>query len=134
MNRCNPPPFYDPKVEARRAEILREMEEHRDRLLMEMSSVDKDTLTKLRLIVNDYHNTMDKLTALYLEYMANMTVKVSECQRQVDKIIEDALQALVNVSIDTGGTSALYIVDEVGDTYALYIEGGRLKMRREVSQ
>lgn len=56
--------MFGVNIEQRRLQILAEMEEYANRLLHEMSGVDKETLKRMREIVSDYYNARANILLL----------------------------------------------------------------------
>ena len=76
-------------MERRAREILRELEETKERLLSELTTVDKDTLSKLRNLVGDYYNAENRLTQMLTDVNIKATEEFADFRISIEKIRHD---------------------------------------------
>lgn len=121
------------RLETRRLEILAEMEERKDALLREMSGVDKETLKKLREIVDDYYNARAKLETdiatinkTATESVANYNVTLKTLNATFERDLKAELNSVVmNDYMKTKVASAVdTYVEENSDTFIVVQETG----------
>ncbi len=76
-------------MERRAREITQELEETKDRLLYELSGVDKCTLAKLREIVSDFYNAENKVAEILKSYSEKSTTEFADFKTNIEKIRGD---------------------------------------------
>ena len=108
-----------PCVELRKVEIMQELECYKDRLLEEMSGVDKLTLAKLRDIISDYYDAKKNITevskyalevytesidALKEGYLAAFKIEMEDHINgsEIDSFIRNKVNEIIGVTLVDG--------------------------------
>lgn len=76
-------------VEAKKREILCEMEREKNRIIKELSGVDHETMTRMRQLLADYNDIDYRNTVKFNNMVAEHNLLKDELKNEAEKIMED---------------------------------------------